>query len=284
MQHKQVAAGSAPYRVPGGIFAGTASYYARTRPGYPDELIDRCVEFASLFPGRRVLDLGTGTGAVAIALAERGVDVLAVDPSPEMLDQARRSAAERGVTGVDWQEGSSLGLPEFDDVSLVTIGDAFHWMIPRAPVLDALDGRVVPEGAVALLSHRWPGHPKPSWDPVLNRVRARHLGPSLTAGPTGEASREEAGSPEDVFRGSAFSQLTRVTTDYTLDVSLDQLVDWQFSQAQTSKPVLGDCSAAFESDLRASLRAWEPSRRFTETSQAHLLIGRRPSPVRRERP
>ncbi|MFE3166601.1 class I SAM-dependent methyltransferase [Streptomyces sp. NPDC059224] len=283
MQHERVRAGAAPYRTPGSVFTGTARYYAGFRPGYPAELIDLCVQFASAFPGRRVLDLATGTGAVAIALAERGVDVVAVDPSSEMLDEARRSAAERGVTNVEWQEGSSYELPDFDDVSLVTIGDAFHWMIPRAEALAALDQRVVPGGAVALLSHRWPGHPKPSWDPVLSRVRARHLGPSLSAGPTGQASRDEAGTHEDIFRHSAFSHLTKTTTDYTLNVTLDQLVNWQFSQAQTSIPVLGDRRGAFESDLRATLRAWEPTERFQETSQAHLLLGRRPS-ARAERP
>jgi SAM-dependent methyltransferase len=283
MQHEWVRASSGPYRTPGSVFSGTASFYASARPGYPAELVDYCTRFAFAFPGRRVLDLATGTGAVAIALAERGVDVLAVDPSAEMLDQARRAAAERGITNVEWQEGSSYELPDFADVCLVTIGDAFHWMIPRTQALAALDERVVPGGAVALLSHRWPGHPKPSWEPLLNRIRARHLGPSLSAGPTGEASRDEAGSHADVFRSSAFAHLTKMTVDYTLSLTTDRLVDWQFSQAQTSLPVLGERREAFEADLRAALRAWEPSGRFEETSQAHLLLGRRPGELE-ERP
>ncbi|MBV7674183.1 methyltransferase domain-containing protein [Streptomyces halstedii] len=80
MQHERVRAGSA---------------LPRARPGYPAELIDHCVPFAAVFPGRRVLDLATGTGAVALALAEQGVDVLAVGPCAEMLEEARRTAAER---------------------------------------------------------------------------------------------------------------------------------------------------------------------------------------------
>lgn len=277
MQHQPAQAGAAPYRAPGDIFTGTADYYARTRPGYPAELIDYCAQFASRFPGRRVLDLGTGTGAVAIDLADRGIDVVAVDPSTEMLDRARRTAAARGVTAIDWQEGSSYELPDLGDICLVTIGDAFHWMIPRSQALGVLDQRVVPGGAVALLSHRWPGHPKPSWDPLLTEVAQRHLGPSMAAGPTGEPSREEEGHPEDVFRDSAFSHLTKMITDYTLDLTLDRLVNWQFSQVRTSIPVLGTRRDAFEADLRATLRTHEPSERFRETSQAHLLLGRRPT-------
>ena len=43
--------------------------------------------------GQRVLDVGCGTGRLAVALAERGARVWGVDPSEEMLRQARNNAA-----------------------------------------------------------------------------------------------------------------------------------------------------------------------------------------------
>ncbi len=42
--------------------------------------------------GARVLDAGCGTGALAVALARRGADVLGVDVSPLVLSQSRASA------------------------------------------------------------------------------------------------------------------------------------------------------------------------------------------------
>jgi ubiquinone/menaquinone biosynthesis C-methylase UbiE len=48
--------------------------------------------------GRRVLDVGTGTGRAALALAAAGARVTGVDASREMLGIARRRAAEQGVT------------------------------------------------------------------------------------------------------------------------------------------------------------------------------------------
>lgn len=48
-------------------------------------------------PGERVLELGCGTGEDAVWLARRGVDVLATDASPAMLEVARRKAATAGV-------------------------------------------------------------------------------------------------------------------------------------------------------------------------------------------
>ena len=62
---------------------------------------------------RRILDVGTGTGRAAIALARRGALVTGVDASEEMLTVARRRAAESG-TAVTFGPGDAHRLP-FDD-------------------------------------------------------------------------------------------------------------------------------------------------------------------------
>jgi demethylmenaquinone methyltransferase/2-methoxy-6-polyprenyl-1,4-benzoquinol methylase len=64
-------------------------------------------------PGRRVLDIGCGTGAVALACAARGADVTAIDINAEMLEVARSKevVSLRGGT-VEWLE---LGLAEIED-------------------------------------------------------------------------------------------------------------------------------------------------------------------------
>lgn len=54
--------------------------------------------FLAPLEGRRVLDVGTGTGRAAIALAKRGAIITAVDASAEMLEVARRRASEAGAT------------------------------------------------------------------------------------------------------------------------------------------------------------------------------------------
>jgi ubiquinone/menaquinone biosynthesis C-methylase UbiE len=53
--------------------------------------------FLAPLEGRRVLDVGTGTGRAAIALARRGAIVTGVDASAEMLQVAARRAADAGV-------------------------------------------------------------------------------------------------------------------------------------------------------------------------------------------
>src|SRR5437763_17221682 len=56
-----------------------------------------------------VLDLGTGTGRAAIALARRGAIVTGVDASAEMLGVARRRAAEQGLS-IEFAEGDAHRL------------------------------------------------------------------------------------------------------------------------------------------------------------------------------
>ena len=74
-----------------GRFAGNVAYYERYRLAYPDRLLRRVTALAGLVPGDCVLDLGTGTGMLAIPLARQGFRVTALDPEPAMLAAARAS-------------------------------------------------------------------------------------------------------------------------------------------------------------------------------------------------
>ena len=59
--------------------------------------------------GRRVLDMATGTGRAALALARRGARVTGVDASAEMLSVARTRAADAGLA-IDFAEGDAHAL------------------------------------------------------------------------------------------------------------------------------------------------------------------------------
>jgi SAM-dependent methyltransferase len=69
-------------------------------------------EAVSPAAGRRVLDVGTGTGRAALLLARAGAVVTGVDPSDEMLGMARRRAAEEGLPiAFDRGDAHALGFP-----------------------------------------------------------------------------------------------------------------------------------------------------------------------------
>ncbi len=66
-------------------------------------------EFLGDVSGRRILDLATGTGRAALALAKRGALVTGVDASREMLSVARSRAADAGLS-IDFEEGDAHAL------------------------------------------------------------------------------------------------------------------------------------------------------------------------------
>ena len=77
--------------------------------------------------GWHALDVATGAGHTALAMAPYVADVLATDLTPEMLDQTRRLAAERGLANVTTSIGDAESLPfENGRFDLVTCRLAFH--------------------------------------------------------------------------------------------------------------------------------------------------------------
>ncbi|MFW6000598.1 MAG: class I SAM-dependent methyltransferase [Halorubrum sp.] len=87
-------------------------------------VIDRAAPGA----GDVVLDLGAGTGAIALAVAEDAERVLARDISEGMMEEGRRKAAERGLENVEFAYGEfrDPGLDSEQPVDVVTSNFALH--------------------------------------------------------------------------------------------------------------------------------------------------------------
>lgn len=81
-----------------------------------------------LTKGMRVLDLGCGQGRMSIALAKQGLQVVGYDGSPDLLEEAKRRAAEQGadVAFVLGDMRELQGEGEFDAV--INIGTAFGYI------------------------------------------------------------------------------------------------------------------------------------------------------------
>lgn len=71
------------------VAADTEQYYARY-----DVILEKVVALAALAPGKRVLDIGTGTGALALRCLATGAHVVGVDPSTPMLAKAREKVGQ----------------------------------------------------------------------------------------------------------------------------------------------------------------------------------------------
>jgi SAM-dependent methyltransferase len=114
----------------------------------------RLVKFAGVRAGQRVLDVGCGTGVVAITTARLGAKVTGLDLTPELLERARHNSQLAGVD-VDWREGDAENLP-FDDATFDVVLSQFgHMFAPRPSVAIAEMLRVLrPGGTIAFST--WP--------------------------------------------------------------------------------------------------------------------------------
>lgn len=79
------------------IWAGRAEAYAGTFAKLCAHTVPELLDAAGVGPGLRVLDVGTGSGSVAVAACARGARVTAVDAEPGMVDLAGREAPEADV-------------------------------------------------------------------------------------------------------------------------------------------------------------------------------------------
>jgi SAM-dependent methyltransferase len=229
------------FGAPEELFRETAWYYARFRPPYPVEAIDMVCDYLGLAPGSSAIDLGCGTGQLAIPLALRGIKVCAIDPSPQMLAQGEQEALHAGVTSITWLEGSDatlgslLGGQTFD---ACVMGSSFHWM-DRDAVLAAL-GPLIPEGGgVAVLGNELSSWTEDAaWAAICREVIIEFLGPQRRAGAGTYTDPPER--HETLLARSAFTTFETHKIATRLLLSVEDVVGLQLSLSYASPALLGD--------------------------------------------
>ncbi|WP_327654811.1 class I SAM-dependent methyltransferase [Streptomyces sp. NBC_00483] len=128
-------------------FNQDAELYDRARPGYPPRMFDDLAELAGAGPGRRVLEIGCGTGKATVPLAERGCRVVGVELGAEMAAVARRKLPD---TTVDVAAFEDWPLPP-EPFDLVLAATSFHWIDPAVRIAKSADA-LRPGGTLATVS------------------------------------------------------------------------------------------------------------------------------------
>ena len=116
---------------------------------------ERATDLARVGPGAKALDVATGTGDLAIALARRGADVVGSDFSEGMLERARAKSGD-----VRWEQANALALPYPDDsFDAATVGFGARNFSDLRGGLSEMVRVVKPGGRVVVLEITTPTKP-----------------------------------------------------------------------------------------------------------------------------
>ncbi|HUA71490.1 MAG TPA: methyltransferase domain-containing protein [Solirubrobacteraceae bacterium] len=132
-------------------FDEVADEYDRSRPAYPDELVDRACEVAGIGRGDPVLEVGCGTGQLTRSLVARGLQITVVEPGKHLISLAERNVAGRGEVEFVNARFEDAELP-LEHYRAIFSAAAFHWIDPdvgwqKAPSL------LAPSGTLALIQY-----------------------------------------------------------------------------------------------------------------------------------
>jgi SAM-dependent methyltransferase len=127
------------------LFDRLADSYDQVVPFF-SEFAARLLDLVSPSRGTRLLDVGSGRGAIAAAAAARGCAVTAVDAAPRMVSHLAAAHPEIDVRRMDIHH---LGLPD-DSYDLATGGFVLHLVTSPARVLAELRRVLRPAATIAL--------------------------------------------------------------------------------------------------------------------------------------
>jgi SAM-dependent methyltransferase len=220
--------------------ADVARCYA-ARPPYAPKLYDFLLQQV---PGRRrALDLGCGPGKIAMVLADRFAEVVALDPSAAMIEAGRAADAGRHG-GIQWTQETAEAYRSDTGFDLVTAGTSIHWLDHSVVFPKLADWTTT----VAVITGDEPA-PTPcgdeAWTAFLARWIGRVGGRYDPRGASAEANRHEAWM--DIAGRKTFPFIVRQ--------SVADFITAQHSRATWSRKVMGEALAAeFDRELDALMR------------------------------
>ena len=254
------------------LFRGAHKYYAKYRPGIPGEVIDIIVKHFNIGLNDRILDIGCGTGQIALAMEGRCGEMVCLDPDPEMLKQAKKSTKSSNLK-LAWIDQDSKDLqaikPKIGIFKVATICRAFHWM-DQKQVLRDLNDLIEEDGGIAVFGDRsfWTGSEE--WQQATKKVVQKYLGEERRAGDKTFKQSDERW--EDIIASSHFRFVETRQAPITRSWNVESIIGWLFSSSFARPDYFGNQLFAFKRDIKNTLLSLNPSGVFQEQAVFSIIL------------
>jgi ubiquinone/menaquinone biosynthesis C-methylase UbiE len=257
-------------------FAGsTARHYRTYRRDVPPLVVQQLVDAVGLSTADRVLDLGCGTGQLAVPLAARVGAVFAVDPEPDMLAQLYGRLSDEHVSNVVTVLAADKDLPTLAaafghaPLAAITVANALHWMNAETVFTHART-MLRSGGGVVIITQ---GPPiwlaDDAWAHDLRRYLESWTGPSNSSCGTDRDTLDER---RQLLARSGFRHATVFEHSYDATIDVDFIVGHLHSAMSPTQIPQAD-KAAFEAGLRNTLAAHATAQPMVEHVQVTMLVG-----------
>ncbi len=251
-------------------FRGTYEYYVKHRPSIAKEVIDVIVKHFDVKPTDRVLDIGCGTGQVALAMEGKCGEMVCSDPDPKMLKWAQK-ATRHSKTKLIWLNCAAEDLGKMKRKSgafkVATSSRAFH-RTDEEQVLKVLDELIEEDGGVALFSDRvlWGG--KEEWQQAVIRVIQKYRARKRDAR---KGKRKEPW--ENILARSVFRFTETHDVPITRSWNVKSIIGYVLSTAAAAPHLFGDQLDAFRKETKNVLLSINPKGVFQENAVWEITLG-----------
>lgn len=270
-----------------GIFDRASATYDQVGVEFFSTFGARLVQLSALQPGERVLDVGTGRGAVLFPAAEAvapGGSVLGIDLAPSMVERCTADIAARGLTDVEVRLGDAEAPDVPEGVFDAVLGGLVIFFLPDpGAALDAYLRALAPDGRLALSTF---GAEDQRFGPVFGAVAA------FIPPPPGAAESDAttpARAQDGPFASAAlfgallnehgFGSVDHLEEDYRIVFDgPQQWIDWSWSHgARTLWEMVPEDvrPAAHDAAVEALMAQAEPDGTITHHWSVRYTIARR---------
>ncbi|MFQ6197095.1 class I SAM-dependent methyltransferase [Streptomyces sp. NPDC000405] len=257
-------------------FEGTARYYAAYRPGIPEEAVSLLTSTVHDIASPTLLDLGSGTGQVPLALREAFAEIDVVEADAGMMAEAKAALAPLTGLAVRFHhvraEDFTPPTPMWK-ADLVTICRAFHWM-DQEKVLSLLNECTAPGGAVVVMGDGSLWTARTVWTDALRALIQEYLGAQRRAGQNSTYAVHDRPYAE-VLGESAFARVEEHRIDVRRPWSPEAVLGYLASTSFAARPLFGDRWAEFETQALELLREHAQGDVLIEPAVFTVLICRR---------